>query len=258
MMDAMTERILAERVGKVAVLTIDAPGRRNSLTPALSADLAAAVADAERVRDVHAVVVTGTPPAFCAGADLTALGEARAAGLRAVYAGFLAVAKCSLPTIAAVGGAAVGAGLNLALAADVRLAGPRAKFIPRFLELGLHPGGGMTWMLQRAVGVQRARAMTLFGQTLDAADAERAGLTMRTVDGTHEELLAAALELAAPAAAAPRDLVVTTKRTMRLTLPLTEHEEAVETELGPQVESLESPEFSRRLSAIQAKISSGK
>jgi enoyl-CoA hydratase len=94
------------------------------------------------------------------------------------------VARCTLPTIAAVGGAAVGAGLNLALAADVRLAGPRAKFIPRFLELGLHPGGGMTWMLQRAVGVQLARAMTLFGQPLDAASAEQAGLTMWTVDRT--------------------------------------------------------------------------
>jgi enoyl-CoA hydratase len=59
-----------------------------------------------------------------------------------------------LPTIAAVGGAAVGAGLNLALAADVRLVGPRAKFVARFLELGLHPGGGMTWMIQHAVGPQ--------------------------------------------------------------------------------------------------------
>ncbi|TVT19586.1 enoyl-CoA hydratase [Amycolatopsis acidiphila] len=254
----MTEQILAERVGKVAVITVDAPGRRNSLTLALSADLASAVADAEQDSDVHALIVTGTPPAFCAGADLSALGEAREQGLRAVYAGFLAVARCALPTIAAVGGAAVGAGLNLALAADVRLAGPRAKFIPRFLELGLHPGGGMTWMLQRAVGVQRARAMTLFGQSLDAAGAEQAGLTMRTVDGTHEELLAAALELAAPAAAAPRDLVLTTKRSMRLTLPLTEHADAVETELGPQVESLASPEFSHRLSAMQARISSGK
>jgi enoyl-CoA hydratase len=100
--------------------------------------------------------------------------------------------------------------------------------------------------------------MTLFGQSLDAAAAERAGLTMRTVDGTHEELLAAALELAAPAADAPRDLVLTTKRSMRLTLTLTEHADAVETELGPQVESLGSAEFSRRLTAMQASIKSRK
>ncbi|GHF72151.1 enoyl-CoA hydratase [Amycolatopsis bartoniae] len=254
----MTERILAERVGKVAVLTVDAPDRRNSLTLALSADLARAVEDAERDENVHAVVVTGTPPAFCAGADLTALGEAKEEGLRAVYAGFLAVARCSLPTIAAVGGAAVGAGLNLALAADVRIAGPRAKFIPRFLELGLHPGGGFTWMLQRAVGVQRARAMTLFGQSLDAAEAESAGLSSWTVDGTHEELLAAALELAAPAAAAPREVVVATKRSMRLTSTVAEHADAVEIELGPQIASLGSPEFARRLAVVRESIKSGK
>lgn len=253
----MTERILAERVGKVAVLTVDAPDRRNSLTLPLSADLAAAVTDAERDTNVHAVVITGTPPAFCAGADLSALGEAgetKEQGLRAVYAGFLAVARCRLPTIAAVGGAAVGAGLNLALATDVRLAGPRAKFIPRFLELGLHPGGGFTWMLQRAVGVQHAAAMTLFGRALDADAALQAGLTMRTVDGTHEQLLEAALELAAPAAEAPRELVLAAKRTMRLTSSLTRHEDAVETEIQPQVDSLSSAEFSKRLATMQARI----
>lgn len=254
----MTERILTERRGKVAVITVDAPDRRNSLTLALSGQLAEAVAEAERDSGVHALIVTGTPPAFCAGADLTTLGKAQEEGLRAVYAGFLAVARCSLPTIAAVGGAAVGAGLNLALAADVRLAGPRAKFIPRFLELGLHPGGGFTWMLQRAIGVQRARAVALFGETLDAAAAERAGLTMRTVDGDHEQLLEAALELAAPAAAAPRELVLATKRSLLLTLALSEHAEAVETELGPQVESLNAPEFALRLAAMQAQINDRK
>jgi enoyl-CoA hydratase len=258
MMVGMTERILAERVGKVAVITVDAPDRRNSFTLPLAADLAEAVADAERDTDVHAVIVTGTPPAFCAGADLSHLGMAQEEGLRAVYAGFLAVARCTLPTIAAVGGAAVGAGLNLALAADVRIAGPRAKFIPRFLELGLHPGGGMTWMLQRAVGVQQARAMTLFGQSLDAAAAERAGLTIRTVDGNHEQLLEAALQLAAPAADAPRELVLATKRSMRLTLPLTEHADAVDTEIKPQLESLNSPEFASRLAAMQDAIKSRK
>ncbi|HVW41045.1 MAG TPA: enoyl-CoA hydratase [Amycolatopsis sp.] len=254
----MTERIIAERVGKVAVITVDAPDRRNSLTQPLSAQLTEAVTDAQRDQDVHALIVTGTPPAFCAGADLSHLGMTGEEGLRAVYAGFLAVAQCPLPTIAAVGGAAVGAGLNLALATDVRLAGPRAKFIPRFLELGLHPGGGFTWMLQRAVGVQRARAMTLFGQSLDAAGALEAGLTMRTVDGTHEDLLAAALELARPAAEAPRDVVLATKRSMKLTMALSGHLDAVDTEIGPQVDSLESEEFTRRIAAMQAAISAKK
>ncbi|HJQ48246.1 MAG TPA: enoyl-CoA hydratase [Amycolatopsis sp.] len=254
----MTERILAERVGKVAVITVDAPDRRNSLTLPLSAELTQAVADAEQDQDVHALIVTGTPPTFCAGADLSHLGTAGEEGLRAVYSGFLAVAQCALPTIAAVGGAAVGAGLNLALAADVRLAGPRAKFVPRFAELGLHPGGGFTWMLQRAVGVQRARAMALFGQALDAAGALDTGLTMRTVDGTHDDLIAAALELARPAAEAPREVLLATKRSMRLTLALAEHSDAVDTEIVPQLESLNSTEFQRRLAAMQAAITAKK
>jgi enoyl-CoA hydratase len=253
--ERMTDSILAERVGRVAVLTVDAPGSRNALTLDLSAQLAKAVADAERDEDVHALVITGTPPAFCAGADLSALGKAKEEGLRAIYDGFLAVAKCALPTIAAVGGAAVGAGLNLALAADVRLVGPHAKFVTRFLELGLHPGGGMTWMLQNAVGVQQASAMTLFGQVLDAEAAVRAGLALRLVSGGQYELLADALALAAPATEAPRELVLATKQSMRRTRALTEHPAAVDVEIAPQLASLDSPEFVRRLASIKARIS---
>lgn len=252
----MTQQIRAEHAAGVAVLTIDAPERRNSLTLELSAELAAAVAAAERDESVHAVVVTGTPPAFCAGADLSALGEAKDEGLRAIYRGFLALADCSLPTIAAVGGAAVGAGLNLALAADVRIAGPGARFDARFLQLGIHPGGGMTWMLQRAVGKQRATAMTLFGEVLDGPGAVSAGLALRLVEGEHQDLVDAAIALAGPAAAAPRELVVTIKRSMAHTRELTEHADAVDAELVPQVASIESPEFAERLAAMRTRISS--
>ncbi|WP_067897893.1 enoyl-CoA hydratase [Nocardia vaccinii] len=246
--------ILVERQGKVAVVTVHDPERRNALTRELSAGLATAVADAEHDRDVHALVVTGTPPAFCAGADLTVLGAAREQGLREVYAGFLAVANCALPTIAAVGGAAVGAGLNLALAADVRIAGPRARFDARFLQLGLHPGGGMTWMAQRALGPQRTAAMTLFGEILDAEAAQTAGLVHRVVLGDHEALVAAAVAYAQPAADAPRDLLIATKRTLRTTRELPAHADAVDAEIAPQLESLDSPEFADRLAAMQARI----
>jgi enoyl-CoA hydratase len=248
--------ILVEHRERVAVVTVHDPDRRNALTLDLSADLAAAVAAAEADTSVHALVVTGTPPAFCAGADLTALGEAREQGLRAIYAGFLAVANCALPTVAAVGGAAVGAGLNLALAADVRIAGPRARFDARFLRLGIHPGGGMTWMLQALVGPQRAAAMTLFGEILGAEAAFEAGLAHRVVDGEHDELISAAVEFAAAAAEAPRDLLITTKRSMRTTRTLDTHAEAVDTEIVPQVASLESPEFAARLNATKGRITS--
>ncbi len=249
----MTDSIVSEHAGGVALLTVDAPGSRNALTLELSAQLAAAVEAAERDEEVHAVVVTGTPPAFCAGADLSALGRADEAGLRAIYEGFLAVARCALPTIAAVGGAAVGAGLNLALAADVRLAGPQAKFVARFLELGLHPGGGMTWMTQRLAGPQQAAAMTLFGQPLDAEAAVRAGLALRVVEG---DLVAAARELAAPAVAAPREALLATKRSLRTTASLAAHADAVDAEIAPQLASMASPEFAERLEAMRERIRS--
>ena len=108
----------------------------------------------------------------------------------------------------------------------------------------------MTWMLQRAVGRQRAIAMTLLGEVLDAAAAEAASLTMRTVDGDHEQLVEAALELAAPATEAPRELVIATKASMRATAVEPSHEAAVNIEIAPQLESLASPEFAGRLAAL--------
>ncbi|OLR90686.1 enoyl-CoA hydratase [Actinokineospora bangkokensis] len=252
---ALESAVLLDKRDGVAVLTLNDPGRRNALTLASSARLAELVGRCEQDPEVHALVVTGAPPAFCAGADLTVLGESKAEGLRGIYAGFLAVAGCSLPTIAAVGGAAVGAGLNLALAADVRICGPGARFDARFLQLGIHPGGGMTWMLQRFVTPQVATAMTLFKHVPGAAEAERVGLSLRTVDGDHDALVAAAVELAAPAAKGPRELVRSIKRTLRGTEHETEHARAVEAELAVQVESMGTPEFAELLAAMKARIS---
>ena len=96
--------------------------------------------------------------------------------------GFLRIARSPLPTLAAVNGAAVGAGMNLALGCDVRLAARRAKFDTRFLQIGLHPGGGHTWMLRRIAGPQAAMAAVVFGEVLDGAEAERVGLAYRCVD----------------------------------------------------------------------------
>lgn len=247
--------VLLERRDGVAVLTLNVPDRRNSITLGISARMAELVQECEQDEGISALVVTGAPPAFCAGADLTALGEAREEGLRAIYAGFLAVARCQLPTIAAVGGAAVGAGLNLALACDVRVVGPAAKFDARFLQLGIHPGGGMTWMLQRLVGPQTATAMTVFGATLDGSEAVRTGLAFRQVDGDHDALVAAAVELARPAAKAPRDLVTTTKRTLRTTAAYHRHDDAIETELVAQLASMDTPAFAELLAAMRARIS---
>lgn len=238
----------------VALISVNDPDRRNAVTDEMSRQLRAAVERAEADQDVHAVVVTGTGKAFCAGADLSALGSAAEEGLLRIYDGFMAVAKCTLPTIAAVNGPAVGAGLNLALAADVRIAGAKALFDARFQKLGLHPGGGATWMLQRAVGPQVARAALLFGMRFDAESAVRHGLALSVAD----DPVTAALELAAGPAAAPREVVLATKATMRATaspgsLDAEQHETAKDIELGPQATSIRSPEFAARLAAAQRK-----
>lgn len=237
----------------VALITLDDPDRRNALGGPLGDDLIAAVDAVEADTSVGAVVVTGEGRAFCAGADLSDLGTSERDGLLAIYEGFLRVAHCPLPTIAAVNGAAVGAGMNLALACDVRLAARRARFDTRFLQLGLHPGGGHTWMFRRVVGPQAAAAALLFGEILDGAEAERVGLVWRCVDD--DELFAAAHELAARAATAPRDLVVKVKETLGAMAGVATHHEAVERELDPQVWSLHQPAFAERLAALQAKIS---
>jgi enoyl-CoA hydratase len=203
---------------------------------------------------VGAIVVTGAPPAFCAGANLGNLGKSESSGLRGIYSGFLRLASSPLPTVAAVNGAAVGAGMNLALGCDVRLAARRAKFDTRFLQLGLHPGGGHTWMLRRIVGPQMAAAMVLFGEILDGEEAARVGLAYRCVDD--DALLATAHHLAARAADAPRELAVTVKETLRDMAHVTTHDAAVERELIPQVWSTKQPWFRERLAAMQAKISS--
>lgn len=248
----MSDLVLYDVRDRVALITVNDPDRRNAVTEAMSAQLRDAVHAAESDDGVHAIVVAGAGKAFCAGADLSALGAAAREGLERIYAGFMAVGRCTLPTVAAVNGAAVGAGLNLALAADVRIAGPHAMFDPRFQKLGIHPGGGATWMMQRAVGPQVARAALLFGMSFDAAAAVEHGLALAVAD----DPVAAALELAAGPAAAPREVVLATKASMRATaIPgfddAAHHEAAKDIELGPQAASIESPEFQARLQAAK-------
>lgn len=248
----MTQVHLEVRDG-VGVLTLDDERRRNALTPTLCTAISSALDRWEADPGVGAVVVTGRPPAFCAGADLTHLGEARREGLRAVYEGFLRIARSPLPTLAAVNGPAVGAGMNLALACDVRLAGRSARFDTRFLELGIHPGGGHTWMLRRAAGPQATMAMVLFGEVLDGGAAERVGLAWRCVED--DVLVDEAVAMAARAAAAPAELARAAKRTIQAMATVDRHEDAVDAELGEQLRSMDQPAFAERLAALRDRIS---
>ena len=163
------------------------------------------------------------------------------------------MARSPLPTIAAVNGAAVGAGMNLALGCDVRIAAKSAKFDSRFLQLGLHPGGGNTWMQLRIAGMQTTMASVAFGEVLDGEAALRAGLVWKCVDD--DALMATAREFATKAAGAPKELLESIKKTIVEIGSVPTHAEAVEFELGPQVWSTRQPWFRERLAALQAKIS---
>jgi enoyl-CoA hydratase len=240
----------------VAVVTLNDPDHRNTLTLPMVGEIVAAFDQLEADESVGAVIVTGAPPAFCAGADLGDLGRGGEAGdgggVASVYDGFLRVARSTLPTVAAVNGAAVGAGMNLALACDVRIAGRSGRFDTRFLKLGLHPGGGHTWMLQRIVGPQVATAMVLFGQVLDGQAAADRGLAWACVDD--DALLDEARGFAAGAAGAPRELAVRAKQTLQAVAALDDHDEAVGVELKAQQWSFGQPFFAERLAAMREKV----
>lgn len=243
-------RVDVERHDGVAVVRLVDEERRNALSLPMVAAIVAALDELEADDTVGALVVTGAPPAFCSGADTTSLGRlastddaAERGSIVTVYDAFLRVLRSPLPTIAAVDGAAVGAGFNLALACDLRLVGPNARFDSRFLRIGLHPGGGHLWMLERAVGPQAASACVLFGARIDAARAIEIGLAWSS--HSSDELLAAAIALGAQAASVPKPLVARTKASLRAVAWQPDFEAAIATEVEAQTWSLAQGYFAR-------------
>lgn len=205
----MAIEISVERLAGVALLTLNAPERRNALTVAMAKELVGACEELDRDREVGAVVVRGEGGFFCAGGDrgtLEAAGRDPAdpevyAGLGAVYRSFARVGELEAPTVAAVRGGAVGAGLNLMLATDLRVVARNAKVISGFIPIGLHPGGGHSALLGRTGAREAAAAMALFGEQVDGERAAALGLAWMAVDDADVE--STSIELATRAAADP-------------------------------------------------------
>lgn len=218
----------------------------------------------EADESVGAVVLAAASPGYCAGADLGDLAEAGTGGshspaeaaraLEAIYEGFLRVARSPLFTLAAVNGPAIGAGLNLALSCDVRIVSEKARFECRFGELGLHPGGGHTYLLTRLAGPEVAAAMLLCNEALRGREILERRLAWALV--SDDELLDKAVALAGEAAAVPRPLGLRMKESLRSAERAASHDEAVAYELEAQVWSLFQPFFKERLAALRARISS--
>ncbi len=193
----------------VATITLDAPERRNALTVAMADELVAACDDLDADTSVGAVVVRGAGGFFCAGGDRATLAEAGRdpaapetySAIGAVYRSFARVGELEPPTIAAVRGGAVGAGLNLMLATDLRIVAGDARIVSGFLPIGLHPGGGHGALLGRSGAREAAAALALFGERIDGARAAELGLAWAAVEDNDVE--PTAHELATRAAADP-------------------------------------------------------
>lgn len=248
------DTVLVEKKDGYAIVTLNDPDRRNVFTLEMSALVQDIFDDLEADESINAVIITGAGKGFCSGGHLDELLDNPGHdGLRRIYAGFVRIANSRLATIAAVNGAAVGAGMNALLVCDLVVAAESAKFDSRFLQIGLGPGGGHTWRLRNITDLQTVKAMVLFGEVLDGARAAEVGLAWRCVP--NDDLLSTAEALAAKAANAPRELVMRTKDTIHRTDAITESDAAIDNELDTQVWSMGEPAFVDMVSSLKNRIS---
>src|SRR5215468_1320645 len=202
--------LLYEVKDAVATLTLNRPERLNALGDTLRDDLLDAVLRATGDAAVRVIVITGAGKGFCSGGDVKAMNEARETRAeRPLVDKFapsrdrvlMAMRDAPQPIIAAVNGPAAGAGMNLALACDIRLASTTARFGQTFVKRGLHPDWGGTYFLPRVVGMAKAAELIFTGEMIDAAEAHRLGIVSAVYPP--EELMARARELADKIAAGP-------------------------------------------------------
>lgn len=197
----------------VAVLTLDNPDQRNAMSEPMTRAWAAAIDELAGDRSVRVVVVTGEGPAFCSGGDTSWIAsepDATVDQLRTrmlpFYRAWLSIRRLEVPTIAAVNGPAIGAGLCLALACDLRYAAAGARLGVPFVRLGMHAGMAGTWLLPEVVGPAHARDLLLTGRLVDADEALRLGLVSRVIEPGNftDEILGTARSVAATAPIASR------------------------------------------------------
>jgi enoyl-CoA hydratase len=197
-----------ERRDGVAVLTIDSVEVKNGLTPEMGRQLAQLCDEVDADESLGAAVVRGAGGTFCSGADRRrwrpGVDQAEDTAYNdtgAVYGAFMRVGALAVPSIAAVRGAAVGAGINLMLATDMRVVAENARILAGFLRIGLHPGGGFFTIAGRTAGREATAAMGLFSEEIDGRRAEQLGMAWRAVPD--EEVEELAFELAARSAKDP-------------------------------------------------------
>jgi enoyl-CoA hydratase/carnithine racemase len=239
-----------EEADGITTVVLDDPGARNALSWELVRALSEAVEEAA-ARGARALVLRNTPPVFCAGGSVDELLDPKVP-LEEIYRAFHALDRAPMPTVAAIDGAAVGAGMTLFLCCDVAICTPESRFDVRFLDVGIHPGGGALWRLGRVMGPQGAAALSLFGEVLVGEEAERRGLVWRCVPAG--ELTVEAGRLARTAASRDPELVTRTKRTLLAAATVDDQAAAIELELAAQRWSMERPAFQESLAELRARL----
>jgi 2-(1,2-epoxy-1,2-dihydrophenyl)acetyl-CoA isomerase len=219
------EQITFDRDGSVARLTLNRPDKLNALTGVMSDELVDALRQVEEDPELRAVLLTGAGRGFCAGQDLTEFDDAYRKGERPDIEDHLAHTYHRLipamtglpkPIVCAVNGVAAGAGVSMALACDIRIAGASARFTQAFVKIGLVPDSGGTYLLPRAVGYAKALELSLTGDMLDAGTAHEIGLVNQVVPD--DALADEAGELATRLAAMPTAALGETKRLLQASL----------------------------------------
>lgn len=231
--------------GDVRTITLNVPDKLNALSWPLLEELAAAIDTVAADANARALVVTGAGRAFCSGADLQSLFGDRTRPVEVlkqvlldVYASFLRLRDLTIPTISAVHGPAVGAGMNIALACDVIVAGPEATFGPTFAKIGLHPGGGCTWMLTQRIGSANTAAALFSGELIPASDALRLGIAQELADDPKVR----AADLAATYASREPALMADIKRSVQVAAAA-DLAASLDVEAEAQARSLQSEAF---------------
>jgi 2-(1,2-epoxy-1,2-dihydrophenyl)acetyl-CoA isomerase len=245
------EQITFDRDGSVARLTLNRPDKLNAMTGVMSDELMDALAEIEKDPGLRAVLLTGAGRGFCAGQDLTEFDDAYRKGERPDIEDHLARTYHRLipamtglpkPIVCAVNGVSAGAGVSLALASDIRIAGGSARFTQAFVKIGLIPDSGGTYLLPRAVGYAKALELSLTGDMIDAGTAREIGLVSLVVPD--DELASEARELAGRLAAMPTAALGETKRLLQASLApaleeVLEREATAQARMGQTADHLE-------------------
>jgi 2-(1,2-epoxy-1,2-dihydrophenyl)acetyl-CoA isomerase len=243
----------------VGLIQLNRPEKMNAIGALTRQQLGEAIKQAERDEAVRVVVLTGSGRAFCSGADVTEM--AQDGGMRSPedvgnvlrneYMPMLTrLRTMPKPVIAAMNGPAVGIGASYALACDIRIAVPEAYLLEAFVNIGLAPDGGVSWLLPRMAGTGVAYEMFFTGKPLSAMDAHRLGIINRIVPA--DRLEAEVRELASQLVAQPRQAMAAAKRAVNHALE-SSYEEALEFESYLQEAQAASPEFAEGVQAFLAR-----